>query len=91
MGPLRVDGAEVVELFGFALALLQGLPGQLGKLGAELAGGMVLGELFGLQFFTLGVQGLVFGFGLLAGRACLLPLQVQRLQGFGRFAVGEFL
>ena len=90
LGALRLGGAEVVEFFGFALALLQGIQRLGGDLGAVVAGGDVLGEVFGLQRLALGVQRLEFGFALLAGDAGLLPLLVQRFQGFSRFAVGEF-
>jgi len=89
LGVLRLGSAELVELLRFALTLLQGLQRLLGDLGAVVSGGEVLIVLFGLQFFARGVQGLEFGFAVLAGGAGLLPLQMQRLQGFGRVAGGE--
>ena len=89
LGALRLGGAEVVDLFGFSLAELQGLLRLRGDCGAVVLGSGVLGELFSLQFFARGVQGFEFVFAVLAGGTGLLPLQVQRFEGFGRFAGGE--
>ena len=90
-GALWVGGAEVVDFLGVAQALLQGLLRLGGDGGGVARGGVVAGQLFSLQAATFAVQCLPFGGGLAGGGVGLLPLLMQRVQRFRRFAVGQAL
>ncbi len=87
--PLRLGGAEVVKLPALALNLLQLALRLLGDAGREAAGDVVLLAVLFLQAGLLDVQRLQFAIALPSGGIGLLPVQMQRLQGFGRFAGGQ--